>query len=448
MMRTRIHQIADVPAWRLCLGCGACAAVCPKGIVRLYDFPEEGIRPVMTEGDCGDCRACLDVCPGIRCNYSLSEDCRSTGSAAFAKEGARKKRSATENESRLDLWGPVLAMWEGCATDPRIRFEGASGGVLTALGAYCIERQDMHGVLHVLSDRQEPIRNRTRLSLSREELRQGAGSRYAPACVCNGLNLIEAAPAPCAVIGRPFEIAAVFNALDIRPELVPNMGLTMSFFCAESPTTAGTVALLKSLGMDPRSVASLRYRGFGWPGHFAVTRKDGSMDDRKLTYRESWSFLQGYRPWAAQMWPDGTGELADISCGDPWYSEPDGVNPGASLVVARTRRGVEFVEDAMRAGYLALTPAELWKLKDSQAGLLAKKASVWGRRLAMRGCGLPVTDLNGLQLRTAWSRLALRDQVKSVIGTMRRIVARKLYRPLNLEMDGALPVSPPTVSRN
>jgi coenzyme F420 hydrogenase subunit beta len=91
-----------------------------------------------------------------------------------------------------------------------------------------------------------------------------------------------------------------------------------------------------------------------------------------MSYRESWGFLQSYRPWSVQMWPDGTGELADISCGDPWYEEPDGRNPGFSLVVARTERGKQMVESAMRDGYLELKPAEPWKLTKSQQGLLDK----------------------------------------------------------------------------
>ena len=213
--------------------------------------------------------------------------------------------------------------------------------------------------------------------------------------------------------------------------------------CVESPSTRGTVMLLEKLGVDPATVGDLRYRGRGWPGHFAPVKRGESEPCAKITYYESWAFLQAYRPWSAQLWPDGTGELADISCGDPWYEEPDGRNPGFSLVVARTERGHEIVEGAMAAGYLTLKPAENWKLVKSQSGLLAKKGAVWGRRLAMRLFGLPVTRFDGLDLQHCWKSLALKEKLRATLGTMRRIIIRKIYRPLKLKSSDGIPVGTP-----
>jgi coenzyme F420 hydrogenase subunit beta len=210
------------------------------------------------------------------------------------------------------------------------------------------------------------------------------------------------------------------------------VGVTLSFFCAESPATAGTTALLQKMGVEPAALSSLRYRGNGWPGHFAPVKNGETEPCQKLSYRDSWAFLQAYRPWSVQFWPDGTGELADISCGDPWYEAPDGVNPGFSLVVARTERGREIVEGAIAAGYLIMHSAESWKLEKSQAGLLNKKGAVWGRRLAMRLLGLPVTHFKGLGLFHCWKKLTFSEKLRSTIGTLRRALTRRYRRPLEL----------------
>jgi coenzyme F420 hydrogenase subunit beta len=167
-----------------------------------------------------------------------------------------------------------------------------------------------------------------------------------------------------------------------------------------------------------------------------------------MTYRESWAFLQAFRPWSVHLWPDGTGELADISCGDPWYEEPDGKNPGFSLIVARTRRGREIVEGAIATGYLILQPAEDWKLIKSQSGLLEKKGQVWGRRFAMRLLNLPVTRFTGLDLWHCWRRLSAGDKIRSVFGTLRRLVIRRFYQPLRLSTVGAMPVASPIVNES
>jgi coenzyme F420 hydrogenase subunit beta len=326
-------------------------------------------------------------------------------------------------------WGPVLELWEGYAGDPQIRFEGSSGGVLTALAAYCLERLGMSGVLHIGQDPENPLRNRTFFSRSRAELMHRTGSRYAPASVCDHLEWVETAPAPAVIIGRPVEIAAVRNAIRLRPLLGEKVGLMLSFFCAESPSLQGTIALLEHLGVRPETVGTIRYRGRGWPGCFTVIRKGESEPCCAVSYRQAWGVLQAYRPWGAHLWPDGTGELADISCGDPWYEEPDGINPGFSLVIVRTERGREILHGAMAAGYLELKPAESWKLAKAQSGLLQKKGAVWGRRLAMRIFGLPVTEFHGLDLFHCWLLLPWKDKIRSIIGTIRRMVYRGYYRP-------------------
>ena len=395
----------------MCLGCGACAYICPDERVKLRDFLDEGIRPVVEAGDCSGCSACVEVCPAVRSNFPSDEE-----------------------------WGPIAEMWEGHASDSEIRFKGSSGGVLTAIGTYCLEVLGMGGVLHIGQDAEEPIRNRTRLSRSREEVLAAAGSRYSPASVCNGLSLVEQAEAPCAVIGKPSEISAVANARKLRPKLDERIGVTLSFFCAESPSTGGTAALLDKMGVSPSSLGDLRYRGLGWPGHFAPTLRGEFDPCAKMTYAESWAFLQAHRPWSVQLWPDGSGELADISCGDPWYEKPDGRNPGSSLVVARTARGREIVQGAIDAGYLTLTSAEMWKLDGSQSGLLKKKGAVWGRLLAMRLLGLPTPTFSGLRLFSIWRKLSLNEKLRSTLGTLRRCITRKLYQPLRLNLATSVPV--------
>jgi len=216
--------------------------------------------------------------------------------------------------------------------------------------------------------------------------------------------------------------------------------LTASFFCAESPSTKGTHELIVKMGGRPEGVGALRYRGYGWPGHFAPTMKGESEPIGKVPYAESWAFLQSFRPWSVHIWPDGTGELADISCGDPWYENPEGKNPGFSLVVARTERGKKVIENAIKAGVLVLKPAEPWKLVKSQYYLVEKKGATWGRLLAMKALGMRTPKFSHAHLFSCWWRLSFREKLKSVFGTAKRILNRKLRRALELDSKTSVPV--------
>ena len=47
-MKTKKIQCVDqVAAWRLCAGCGACAAACANHAIKLVDVFDRGIRPIV-----------------------------------------------------------------------------------------------------------------------------------------------------------------------------------------------------------------------------------------------------------------------------------------------------------------------------------------------------------------------------------------------------------------
>ena len=370
---SRIKHAGHVVEWRLCLGCGACAYICPEHKVRLVDVVEEGIRPVLEADDCGSCIECLRVCPGYENDHTEIN----------LRPGLIPEL--------IPAFGPVLELWEGHAADEKIRYAGSSGGLITALSVFCLEQEGMHGVLQIGMDPENSTRNCTKMSRSLEELMSNTGSRYAPASACDRLDLIEQAPGRCVFVGQPSEVTALRKAQRLRPKLAERTGLAISFFCAGSPARQGTLELLKSMGLDPGEVRELRYRGNGWPGMFSVMLKGQSKPARLMSYKESWGFVQAYRPFSTHLCPDGAGEDADIACGDPWYREVGEGEQGSSLVVVRTETGRNLLHRAMESGYVELQRAEPWKLINSQKNLVAKRGAVGGRVVTLRmlGCRHP-----------------------------------------------------------
>ena len=408
----KVKNIDDMMAWRLCLGCGACAYA-SHGALRMVEDPDHGFRPVKT-GACDDAglRDALKVCPGLETRHD--DGMRNADRLGGIAAGV----------------GPVMEAWEGHATDPDTRFNGSSGGVLTALARYALERAGMHGVLQVSSDPGNPLHNRTVMSRSYPELLAATGSRYAPATVCENLHEIENAPGPCVLIGQPSEIAAARKARALRPELDRKLGITLSFFCAGSPATRGTIELLRAKGVDPVQVDRVRYRGRGWPGMFTAWLKGENEPALEMTYAESWNFVQAYRPWSTHIWPDGCGEHADISCGDPWYREVRAGEQGSSLVVVRSEAGRRLIQGAMSDGYLALVPSSVERVVGSQRNLLNKKGAVWGRLMCMRLLGLPTPRHSGYGMFRQWLRIPLAHKIRSTFGTVRRIISRGYLKPM------------------
>jgi coenzyme F420 hydrogenase subunit beta len=407
-MFRHIKTLSDVVDWGLCTGCGACFYACAKSGIALVDIPKIGIRPRFDSPDCTACTACLSICPG----YSVDGNLETGSKPDTADDGG---------------FGPALEIWEGHARDPEIRYRASSGGVLSALALHCLENEGMQFVLHTGADSEQPWMNRTVKSTARAELLSHAGSRYAPSSPCDGLQSIEESDRQCVFVGKPCDAAAVAMLRRQRPELDRKLGLVLTFFCAGTPSTQGTLDLIAALNLDPASIDKVSYRGEGWPGRFTVRRGAGEKPS-SLSYAESWNRLTGYRPLRCNLCPDGLGSIADISCGDAWHKHNGDGDPGRSLVVVRTPRGSEVLQRAMTAGYVDLQRVGARAVVAAQPSLLQRRSELFGRLLAMRLLFIPAPQFTGFPLSHAWIRQPLGIQLRSVLGTIQRILRRGWYK--------------------
>lgn len=394
----------------MCLGCGACAYIGEDAGVRMQDYPGVGRRPLFpAQLPAGMEREMVSACPGVRIESPLTDE---------------RAGRADENEI---LIGPTEGIWEGWASDSEIRFSGSSGGAVTGLALFCLERLGMAFVVHSGMDPEKPWLTKTVVSRSRSDLLGRCGSRYSPSSPVEALRLIERSDAPCVFIGKPCDAAAVNNLRRFRPDLDAKLGLVLSFFCAGPPSSGASVKLAASLGIEPaENITSLKYRGKGWPGNFEVRGRDGR--EASLSYDESWGILaQKQRQLRCHLCPDGLGELSDVTGGDAWHRRAEG-SDGISLVLARTARGRDAVAAAMAAGYLNLKPSDAAAVVKAQ-GLVGRRKLVGARIKALKLFGLPVPEFPGFFLDRASAAESLPKRIKEFTGMAKRILVRGYLKP-------------------
>lgn len=421
-MNKKIKTIEDVAAWQLCCGCGACAAVCPDKI-EMFDALDYGRRPRFRTGvDKFTTPDAMAVCPGIELTR-LPKPAGQLGDLHF-----------------FDAWGPVLGVWEGHAADPQIRFEGASGGAATALALFAVEQLGMEGVLHTKARKDVPYLNETVFSKNKQDILAGAGSRYAPASPCDRLELIEQAAGPCVFIGKPCDVAAVQKAKALRPQLAEKVGLTIAFFCAGTPSTVGTLEMLRQMGVEyPASVLSVRYRGRGWPGNAVVeyTDKDGKIRKKELTYDQSWGdILQKYRQWRCYICPDHIGEYADIAVADAWHRDVDEHQPGRSVIIARTERGNNAVENAVKRGFIFAEEQSEMILPQCRSGQAAYQGGLWARLKTLKAMNVPTPSYRGFSFFEFWrSEFSVSMKIHSILSTVKRVFVKNLLTPVRMQIQ-------------
>lgn len=405
MPNSSLKSFSDVVDWGLCTGCGACAYASTNGAVRMVHVESEGFRPVFDGAPQRRSDDAMEICPGYQVNGEL-------------QTGPVRKQTEADHE-----FGPTLEIWEGWASDPQVRFRASSGGLLSALSLYCVEVGGFKGVIHAGMDPRKPWMNHNYVSRNRADVLARAGSRYAPSAPCAALSDIADGDGPYVFIGKPCDASAVSELIRREPELRRKIGLVLTFFCAGTPSTQGTLNLLDQLEVDRNRVKEIHYRGEGWPGEFRVISK-GEDKTKTLSYQESWRRLTSYRPLRCNLCPDGLGRVADIACGDAWEQYAQDGDPGRSLVLVRTERGRELLEKARRSGYTTLERTGADNVLRAQVSLLGRRRALFGRLAAFRILGVPVPLYRGFSLFHSWRHIGLKEQLRTVLGTLSRIVRR------------------------
>lgn len=360
-LRSEVRQVVEREA---CTGCGFCVNLDGGLEMRLNEAGH--LRPFEAGPEAQGSNASKlfkQACPGIQVNAQ-----RPVGS------------------QRHPLLGSYFGAWEAWATDPEIRLAGSSGGALTALHAWLVSTGRVARVTGAGADLENPRKTVAVTIMTRADALAAAGSRYAPVAA---LANPDALAPDSAVTAKPCEVAAVRASTESPHQERP---LLLSFFCAGTPSQFATDQLLDKLGVgSDEPVKQMRYRGNGWPGRFVARTRDREVD---ADYEESWGSVLGpTTQWRCKVCADGVGESADIVSADSWATDERGYpqfveGPGVSALIARTRRGLALIDDAIAEGVIDVRPLQMSRLADAQPLQTARRrlllARLWGSRLARR----------------------------------------------------------------
>lgn len=407
----KFKSISDVVDYQSCSGCGGCSYLYPNKI-RMVDVEDKGIRPEIIESlSDSENKHILDICSSSKVEHLVDKK-------SFTHSGV------------FDLWGPVLAVYEGYSSDPNLRYAGSSGGVISAISHYALSSRIVDGILHTVGDESDQLRNKTVYTTSVSDVIKASGSRYAPSSPLSELSSVMSNNNSL-VIGKPCDIATLYNLENTDGEIRKKISARISFFCAGVPSTLGNKSYFKKLTKSkPENLISLKYRGNGWPGLYTakISRSDDLVDSYHATYAESWGSLQSYRQWKCYICPDHSGEFSDISVGDPWYREIGADEKGSSLIIVRTLRGAELLRNAIDQGYIVCNEISPDLISKAQPNLIVARGSLWGRLLILRLFNIPVQKSYGFNFFKFWLGLSFRNKFSSIFGTAKRIFKKKLFK--------------------
>lgn len=390
---------------QLCTGCGLCAAAAPGAVVLEtaapgYTRPRQ-IGPVTDKQE----RIIAAACPG----------------AAVAPW--------PEAPNVDPYWGPWRRVATGWATDHALRHRASSGGMLTGLAVHALRSGLVDRVVHVTADPDRPTRNRVVCSTTAAEVIEGAGSRYAASSPLAIVDRVLSDGGRVAFIGKPCDASALRRLARVDARVERHVAFVLAFFCAGVPSHAGADRVIEAMGMDPRTVARFRYRGFGWPGRTVAEDRDGRRAE--MAYAESWGeHLSQELQFRCKICPDAVGGVADIACADAWHGDARGYpsfeeRDGRSLVMTRTDAGEALLRSALEAGAIETRPLDVREIDAMQPSQARRKRLVRSRLAALSMTLRSKPDVRGTEVAVAARRASGREQIKSFLGSARRIVLAK-----------------------
>lgn len=388
----------------LCAGCGGCAAVAPEAISMTvgasgYARPVQ-LAPVSDQAEAG-----IDsFCPGVRLDLQAC------------------------GRHTHPLWGPYVAIRAGHATDPDLRKNASSGGVLSAVLVDLLASGQVDEVVQTAASRQDPIGTETVTSTHARDVFGAAGSRYAPSAPLAQLDQALARGRRIAFVGKPCDVAALRQMAPLDPRIDLQVKVAISFFCAGVPSRKGALRILDALKVDPTEVTAFRYRGDGWPGFATATLKDGTS--RRMSYADSWGgILSRYVQKRCKLCPDGTGGFADLVCADAWETDENGYplfeeREGISLVMTRTGLGEDVLQGAVARGAVSVSDFPVEDISAMQVGQTGKKRWLWARMAALRLLRRPVPEYRGFELGLNARAGGLRANLRQFLGMLWRELRR------------------------
>ena len=425
-MRTAaLRTVKAIVEAGLCHRCGACAAICPRGVLA----PGDDAYPSWTgrEEACTDCGLCVRVCTGT--GFSFPE----------------QSRRILGGETGVgDGHGRFLAAFLGHARDPEVRGGGTSGGVATALALHAIDTGKARGAFVVVPDETRGWKPKAAIARTRGEAAAGASSKY-PACAALHLFRGIEKNGPYVFTGLPCHVQAVRRLAELNPAVGESLALVTGLFCHSCLDHRALRDLLEIYRIDEAAVERVEYRGGKLPGYIRARMKDGALrylpyphlgpDRYRPNAKECLSlFFKLYSPPRCRLCIDATSEFADVVVGDPWvkgWEAEAKLRGGYSFILARTERGLGALEKARADGALVLEPFPAERVASSHQPMVRMKrlrACRGIERRRRRGLRFPDYGYAAVPAATATLRESLR--AATYLAADRPRLRRFLFRIL------------------
>jgi len=253
--------------------------------------------------------------------------------------------------------GPYQSIHIGHASDPELRATGASGGMISTVLIYLLEKKKIDGAVVTRMSHKKPWLTEPFIATTREEILEAAQSKYILTSVNEILDQIAEFRGTLAYVGLPGQVQSIRKLQKAGDPSVESIKYIFGPFYGNTLHFSSIKSFLKSHGeKDYTRIKELHFRHGEWPGNMRVVMDSGRIIELKKFHA---NYLIPFHIVRNSLFcTDFANEFTDISGGDAWAPVYEERGKGFSMVIARSELGQGLLEEMEKAGWFTLTPLE------------------------------------------------------------------------------------------
>ncbi|MDZ7861099.1 MAG: Coenzyme F420 hydrogenase/dehydrogenase, beta subunit C-terminal domain [Candidatus Krumholzibacteriota bacterium] len=357
---------------KLCVGCGMCAAICPRNRLEMYWNEQGAYNPteLAYASDCpASCSICYDTCPA----HSRTKNETEIGRHLYSDIKGIKYKEQT---------GYYLSSYVGYSDDADHRKNGASGGVATLLLETLLKTGAVDSVIAVGPTADPEKLFEFRICKLPEDVRACSRSAYYPVEISDVIRHILEHEGRYAVIGLPCVCKAIRLAQAWVPRLRRRIHYVLGLTCGHQSSKFFAEYICALTGGNPEAMKKIVFRikdpnkpasNFGIAIYTISNEKENRVfwnDGVSDIYNSGYFQLPG-----CFCCDDVFAECADATIMDAWLLEYIRDPEGNSLIIARRP---ELAELCVNTSHIK--PIGIERIIESQKSRIRnKRTKLFGR---------------------------------------------------------------------
>lgn len=320
----------------LCNRCGTCVALSDGKIA--FRGKEKKYRPVMLENLSGpEADRILNAC---------------AGKTFFFPE--YREHFYPHPAHYHTYIGPYEDLFIGHATDPEVRLKAGSGGLISAVLIYLLDKKLIDGAIVTRMSEKKPWLTEPFIASTREEILEAAQSKYIITSVNEILAESRHFTGSLAFVGLPGQVQSIRKLQKSQDKSVANIRYIFGPFYGNTLNFSSVTSFLRSYGeKDFMQIRRLWFRYGEWPGNMRVEMNNGKTYELKKFHA---NYLIPFHILKNSLFcTDLANEFTDISGGDAWSPEYEERGKGYSIIIPRSESGKAIIDEMVREGRLEIT---------------------------------------------------------------------------------------------